>query len=82
VSTVIVPFAPADGTDDIELLTVTWHFTSVGAVVAIDRDPQAADTHAATSATHAASAGMDERCGRANIRARRESAIALPGCVQ
>jgi hypothetical protein len=71
VLTVIVPAAPSNGAEAIELFTVTWHFTSVGDVLLIDRDPQPPArnaTHATTSAPHRA--GMDERCGRARIKER------------
>jgi hypothetical protein len=41
VSMAMVPFAPSAGADVSEFVADTWHLGAVGAVTAIDDDPQA-----------------------------------------
>jgi hypothetical protein len=64
---VMVPEAPAAGTEGIELVTDTEHFSSVGEVTEIDDDPQAV-ARQASAAHQSRLATTDERCCRAPMR--------------
>jgi hypothetical protein len=72
VSTAIVPVAPSAGTDGSELAADTWHFGVLGAVTAIDDDPQADERSAITAASAASGAQRvmaDERVPIPGLRA-------------
>ncbi len=58
---VSVPEAPAAGTVDIELATVTEHLSKVGAVTEMEEDPQA-EARQASAAHQNSLAATDERC--------------------
>jgi hypothetical protein len=69
-----VPVAPAAGTDVIELVKATEHFTPVGELTEMDDDPQAGARHASAidqsslAASDVRAVGWRPGCGRALMR--------------
>jgi len=71
VAMVSVPDAPAAGTEEIELVTETEHFSPDGDVTEMDDEPQA-DARQASAIDQSRPAVTDERCCRALMRAAHE----------